>query len=84
MKPPAPGGTIEIAGKTISRLGFGTMRLTGPGIRGDPHDRNHALGMLRRAVHTFGITHIDTADAYGPHTVEHLIKDAPTPTPTAS
>ncbi|AJE80519.1 oxidoreductase, aldo/keto reductase family protein [Streptomyces albus] len=76
-----PGGTIDIAGKTVSRLGFGTMRLTGPGTWGDPEDRDQALAVLRDAVHSFGITHIDTADAYGPHTVEHLIKDALHPYP---
>ncbi|MFJ4686215.1 aldo/keto reductase [Streptomyces sp. NPDC088789] len=81
MSVPAPGGTIEIAGRTVSRLGFGTMRLTGPGVWGDPDDRAQALAVLRSAVHTFGITHIDTADAYGPHTVEHLIKDALHPYP---
>ncbi|WP_438453180.1 aldo/keto reductase [Streptomyces asiaticus] len=76
-----PAGTITIAGKTVSRLGFGTMRLTGPGIWGDPTDRATALTVLRQAVHTYGITHIDTADAYGPHTVEHLIRDALHPYP---
>ncbi|MFG3134400.1 aldo/keto reductase [Streptomyces tendae] len=76
-----PGGTIDIAGKSVSRLGLGTMRLTGPGTWGDPDDRHQALTVLRNAVHTFGITHIDTADAYGPHTVEHLIKDALYPYP---
>ncbi|MEU1149342.1 aldo/keto reductase [Streptomyces sp. NPDC005863] len=76
-----PGGSIEIAGKTVSRLGLGTMRLTGPGTWGDPVDRDQALTVLRQAVHTHGITHIDTADAYGPHTVEHLIKDALYPYP---
>lgn len=76
-----PGGTIRIAGRVVSRLGFGTMRLTGPGAWGDPDDRDQALTVLRNAVHTWGITHIDTADAYGPHTVEHLIKDALYPYP---
>ncbi|MFB7512859.1 aldo/keto reductase [Streptomyces sp. NPDC056144] len=79
MTPPA--GSIDIAGKTVSRLGFGTMRLTGPGTWGDPADRDRALCVLREAVHTHGISHIDTADAYGPHTVEHLIKDALHPYP---
>ncbi|MCX4826051.1 aldo/keto reductase [Streptomyces sp. NBC_01142] len=74
-------GTITIAGKTVSRLGFGTMRLTGPGTWGDPNDRDTAISVLRRAVHTHGITHIDTADSYGPHTVEHLIRDALYPYP---
>ncbi|MCX4637336.1 aldo/keto reductase [Streptomyces sp. P9-2B-2] len=71
-----PAGTITIAGKALSRLGIGTMRLTGPGTWGDPEDRDTALSVLRQAVRTYGITHIDTADAYGPHTVEHLIKEA--------
>lgn len=81
MSSAPPAGTVTIAGKTVSRLGFGTMRLTGPGTWGDPDDRDQALSVLRQAVHTYGITHIDTADAYGPHTVEHLIKDALYPYP---
>ncbi|WP_432586813.1 aldo/keto reductase [Streptomyces sp. HD1123-B1] len=76
-----PAGTISIAGKTVSRLGFGTMRLTGPGIWGDPADRDTALRVVRQAVHTHGITHIDTADAYGPHTAEMLVRDALYPYP---
>ncbi|MET7499840.1 aldo/keto reductase [Streptomyces microflavus] len=76
-----PAGTIEIAGKTVSRLGLGTLRLTGPGGWGDPEDRPRAISLLRQAVHQHGITHIDTADAYGPHTVEHLIKEALHPYP---
>ncbi|MFJ9901130.1 aldo/keto reductase [Streptomyces sp. NPDC091280] len=76
-----PGGTITIAGKTVSRLGFGTMRLTGPGTWGEPADRETALSVLRQAVHTYGISHIDTADAYGPHTAEQLIRDALYPYP---
>jgi aryl-alcohol dehydrogenase-like predicted oxidoreductase len=75
------GGTITIAGKSVSRLGFGTMRLTGPGTWGDPADRDTALSILRQAVHTYGISHIDTADAYGPHTAEQLIRDALYPYP---
>lgn len=81
MSATPPGGTIRIAGEAVSRLGFGTMRLTAPGIRGDPEDRDTALSVLRQAVHTYGITHIDTADAYGPHTAEHLIRDALHPYP---
>ncbi|MFF5087680.1 hypothetical protein [Streptomyces niveus] len=49
-------GTITIAGKTVSRLGLGTMRLTGPGTWGDPGDRDRALSVLRQADHTHGIT----------------------------
>lgn len=81
MTPAPPAGSITIAGKTVSRLGFGTMRLTGPGTWGDPDDRDTALSVLRQAVHTHGISHIDTADAYGPHTVEDLIREALYPYP---
>ncbi|WP_326731874.1 aldo/keto reductase [Streptomyces phaeochromogenes] len=81
MTPTPPGGTITIAGKTVSRLGLGTMRLTGPGIWGDPADRDTALSILIQAVNAYGISHIDTADAYGPHTAEQLIHDALYPYP---
>lgn len=81
MIPAPPAGTITIAGKTVSRLGFGTMRLTCPGTWGDPDDRDRALTVLRQAVHTHGISHIDTADAYGPHTAEQLARDALYPYP---
>ncbi|WP_425314645.1 aldo/keto reductase [Streptomyces bicolor] len=79
MTPPA--GTITIAGKNVSRLGFGTMRLTGPGTWGHPDDFETAVSVLRQAVHTYGITHIDTADAYGPHTAELLVRHALYPYP---
>ncbi|WP_399094056.1 aldo/keto reductase [Streptomyces sp. BBFR2] len=76
-----PGGSLHLAGKTVSRLGLGTMRLTGPGTWGYPDNCAGALNLLRHAVHTHGITHLDTADAYGPHTVEHLIREALFPYP---
>jgi aryl-alcohol dehydrogenase-like predicted oxidoreductase len=75
-----PGGTLTLAGKTVSRLGFGTMRLTGPGTWGSPTDRQGAIDVLRAAV-DHGIGHIDTADAYGPHTVEDLVRRALHPYP---
>ncbi|WP_225877152.1 aldo/keto reductase [Streptomyces resistomycificus] len=65
-----------MAGKTVSRLGLGTMRLAGPGNWGAPPDPAAALRLLRTAVGEGGVTHIDTADAYGPHTVEELIRRA--------
>ncbi|WP_272491050.1 aldo/keto reductase [Streptomyces pacificus] len=64
----------------MSRLGFGTMRLTGPGTWGDPPDTDRALRLLHTVVDE-GITHLDTADAYGPHTAEHLIRRALWPYP---
>jgi pyridoxine 4-dehydrogenase len=66
----AVGGDIE-----VRRLGFGAMRITGPGIWGPPGDRAGARALLRRAV-DLGIQLIDTADAYGPGVSEELIADA--------
>jgi len=59
----------------VSRLGFGAMRLTGPGIWGQPTDREAALATLRR-VPELGINLIDTADSYGPDVSEPLIREA--------
>jgi len=74
-------GTIVIGGDlTVNRLGFGAMRLSGPGIWGDPADRDAAIRVLRRAVE-LGVDFIDTADAYGPETNECLIADALYPYP---
>jgi aryl-alcohol dehydrogenase-like predicted oxidoreductase len=74
-------GTIVIGGDlAVSRLGFGAMRLSGPGIWGDPPDRDAAIRVLRRAVE-LGVSFIDTADAYGPETNERLIADALHPYP---
>jgi len=74
-------GTIVIGGDlTANRLGFGAMRLSGPGIWGDPPDRDAAIGVLQRAV-ALGVNFIDTADAYGPETNERLVADALHPYP---
>ena len=74
-------GTIVIGGElTVNRLGFGAMRLSGPGIWGDPPDREAACRVLRRAVE-LGANFIDTADAYGPGSNERLIADALHPYP---
>ncbi len=77
----SPAGTITLADKTVSRLGLGTMRLTGPGTWGPATDADAALQLLRDAVHELGISHVDTADAYGPYTVEELIRRALHPYP---
>lgn len=72
----APAGQIGIGeGLEVCRLGYGAMRLTGPGIWGPPGDRDGALATLRRAVE-LGIDFIDTADAYGPDISEPLIREA--------
>ena len=74
-------GTVTL-GKEVSvhRLGYGAMRLTGPGIWGLPKDRKAALAVLRRAVE-LGVNFIDTADSYGPHVSEELIAEALHPYP---
>jgi len=65
---------------TVHRLGYGAMRLTGPGIWGPPKDRAAALAVLRRAVE-LGVNFIDTADSYGPDVSEELIAEALSPYP---
>ncbi|HZM27018.1 MAG TPA: aldo/keto reductase [Gemmatimonadales bacterium] len=77
----AIAGTIDVGGDlTDNRLGFGAMRITGNGIWGPPADRDEAKAVLRRAVE-LGINFIDTADSYGPHISEELIKEALHPYP---
>ena len=66
---------------SVYRLGYGTMQLTGPGHWYHPADPDAAKSLLRRAVE-LGINHLDTADAYGPETVEHLIRKALHPYPS--
>lgn len=73
-------GTIGIAGKTVHRLGFGAMRLVGPGVWGEPSDRGHSVRLLRRAVE-LGVDFIDTASVYGPHISEEIIREALHPYP---
>lgn len=71
-----PGGQFTLpGGPTVARLGFGAMRITGPGVWGEPADRDSAIAVLRRAV-DLGVTFIDTADSYGPFVSEDLIRDA--------
>ncbi|MVN77222.1 aldo/keto reductase [Hymenobacter sp. HMF4947] len=60
---------------TVSRLGYGTMRLTGPGIWGEPADRPQALEILKTAV-AQGVNFIDTADYYGEDITNRLIVEA--------
>src|ERR1700712_4418867 len=77
--------TITIAGKsshplTVNRLGYGTMRLTGEGIYGEPPRRDEALEILRQAVKK-GINFLDTADYYGEDVTNRLIAEALYPYP---
>ena len=81
QRPATAAGTIDIGGDLpVSRMGFGAMRLTGPGIWGPPRDRAEAILVLRRAVE-LGVNFIDTADSYGPGVSEELIAEALHPYP---
>ncbi len=72
----AKAGTFTIGGDMpVHRLGFGAMRITGEGVWGPPADRAGALATLRR-LPEIGIDFIDTADSYGPHVSEELIREA--------
>ncbi len=74
-------GTFDLGGDLrVHRLGFGAMRITGPGIWGPPQDRPEALRTLRR-VPELGIDFVDTADAYGPFDSELLLAEALAPYP---
>ncbi len=77
----AKAGTFTLGGTTpVTRLGYGSMQLTGPGVWGDPADPAEAVRVLRRAVE-LGVTFIDTADSYGPFVAEELIREALHPYP---
>jgi len=75
-----PGGTWTMGDLTVTRFGYGAMQLAGPGVMGPPADRDGALAVLREAA-GLGITHIDTAGAYGPRVTNQLIREALFPYP---
>jgi pyridoxine 4-dehydrogenase len=79
-QPAATGGTVRIGDLTVNRMGFGAMRLTGPGVIGEPADPENAKAVLRRAVE-LGVNFIDTAASYGPEINERQIADALHPYP---
>lgn len=64
------GGEVE-----IHRLGYGAMRITGPGIWGPPDDPSEAVRTLQ-SLPELGVNFIDTADSYGPDVSEQLIREA--------
>ena len=81
QRPATASGTFTIGGDlTVYRLGFGAMRLTGPGIWGPPADKQEAIAVLRRALE-LGVNLLDTADSYGPGVSESLIAEALYPYP---
>ena len=74
-------GQITLGGDlTVNRLGFGAMRITGPGIWGPPADVPTAVRVVQRAVQ-LGVNFIDTADSYGPEVSENIIAQALYPYP---
>jgi pyridoxine 4-dehydrogenase len=79
-RPVEASGSFTIGDLRVHRLGFGAMRLTGPGIWGPPTDHAEAVRVLRRAIE-LGVDLIDTADSYGPYVSEELIHEALHPYP---
>jgi pyridoxine 4-dehydrogenase len=76
-----PGGVLTLADDlSLSRMGFGAMQLSGPGIFGPPKDRDECIAVLRAAV-DLGVTHIDTSDFYGPTVTNEIIREALHPYP---
>ncbi|MBV9686990.1 MAG: aldo/keto reductase [Alphaproteobacteria bacterium] len=71
---------VNLAQLPIGQIGFGAMRITGPGVWGPPRDDAAAIALLRRAVEK-GVVFIDTADSYGPGISETLIAEALHPYP---
>ncbi len=80
--PASAAGTFLLGGKLpICRMGFGAMRITGPGIWGEPKNPQESKAVLRRAIE-LGVNLIDTADSYGPEVSENLIAQALYPYPS--
>ena len=73
-------GTFRLGDRIVNRMGYGAMRLSGPGIFGPPKDREQAIAVLREAAAS-GVNHIDTSDYYGPHVVNEIIREALSPYP---
>jgi aryl-alcohol dehydrogenase-like predicted oxidoreductase len=77
MSEAALGGRFTFPGTslTVHRIGYGAMQLAGPGVFGPPKDPQGAVAVLREAV-AAGVNHIDTADFYGPHITNQIIRQA--------
>lgn len=74
-------GTFSLGSHEVRRIGYGAMQLSGDNVFGPPRDRDEALRVLRLAVES-GINHIDTAQYYGPGTVNEVIREALYPYPS--
>jgi pyridoxine 4-dehydrogenase len=75
MKQTTAAATYRIGDRSVHRMGYGTMQLAGPGVFGPPKDRVQAVAVLRAAVEA-GVDHIDTADFYGPHITNQIVREA--------
>ncbi|PZE29866.1 oxidoreductase [Curtobacterium sp. MCBD17_028] len=76
-----PGGTYRLADDLeLTRFGYGAMQLAGPNVFGPARDHDEAIAVLRTVVE-LGVTHIDTADFYGPFVTNELIREALHPYP---
>jgi pyridoxine 4-dehydrogenase len=71
-------GAFKLGNRVVKRLGLGAMQLAGPGVFGPPKNHDAALAVLREAVAS-GVNHIDTADFYGPHVTNQIIREALAP-----
>ncbi len=78
--PSLAGGTYRVGDLDLTRVGYGAMQLAGPHVFGPPKDRDGAIAVLRAAVE-LGIRHLDTADYYGPHITNEIIREALAPYP---
>jgi pyridoxine 4-dehydrogenase len=83
MTQPKLGGPFTFPGTrlAVQRIGYGAMQLAGPGVWGPPKDPDGAIAVLREAV-AAGVNHIDTADFYGPHVTNEIIRKALYPYPS--
>jgi aryl-alcohol dehydrogenase-like predicted oxidoreductase len=75
MSQASTAGHFSFGGRTVNRMGYGAMQLAGPGVFGPPKDHAAAIAVLREAL-AAGVNHIDTADFYGPHVTNRLIREA--------
>ncbi|MEE3915909.1 aldo/keto reductase family oxidoreductase [Pseudomonas viridiflava] len=75
MSIPSNSGTFSLGDLRVNRMGYGAMQLAGPQVFGPAKDPATAVAVLREAV-AAGVNHIDTADFYGPHVTNQLIREA--------
>jgi len=76
----AKAGSFQLGDRSVNRMGYGAMQLAGPHVFGPPKDPKAAIAVLREAL-AAGVNHIDTADFYGPHITNQLIREALHPYP---